>query len=53
MFSYLQKPAERYLTEQGHVFMAYARIGLGLVFAVGDPWLYNEYMDTPQASPAY
>ena len=49
----LQKPAEPILTEQGHVFMAYARIGLGLVFAVGDPWLYNEYMDTRKLPSAY
>jgi hypothetical protein len=25
--------------------MAYTRYGKGMVFAVGDPWLYNEYTD--------
>lgn len=27
----------------GHVIMATARYGKGTVFAVGDPWIYNEY----------
>jgi|WetSurMetagenome_2_1015567.scaffolds.fasta_scaffold23658_2 lysophospholipase L1-like esterase len=42
----LQNPAEPVFIEQGHVFMASAHVGLGFVFAVGDPWFYNEYMDT-------
>jgi unsaturated rhamnogalacturonyl hydrolase len=42
----IEKPAEPILTENDLVFMASARVGKGLVFAVGDPWLYNEYMDT-------
>ena len=25
--------------------MAVAKVGKGTVFAVGDPWLYNEYTD--------
>jgi unsaturated rhamnogalacturonyl hydrolase len=25
--------------------MAVAKYGKGTVFAVGDPWLYNEYVD--------
>jgi unsaturated rhamnogalacturonyl hydrolase len=25
--------------------MAEAKVGKGYVFAVGDPWIYNEYMD--------
>jgi unsaturated rhamnogalacturonyl hydrolase len=41
----IDKPAEAVLTEDGHVFMASARVGKGTVFAVGDPWLYNEYID--------
>ena len=49
----LQKPAKPILTEHGHVFMASARIGRGLVFAVGDPWFYNEYMDTRKLSAAF
>lgn len=27
------------------VIMAYSRYGKGVVVAIGDPWLYNEYMD--------
>ena len=42
----IEKPAEPILTENELVLMASARVGNGLVFAVGDPWLYNEYMDT-------
>jgi len=32
-------------TDSGHVIMAVARIGKGTVFAVGDPWFYNEYIN--------
>jgi lysophospholipase L1-like esterase len=39
------KPAEALLTENGIVLMATAEVGKGMVFAVGDPWLYNEYID--------
>jgi Lysophospholipase L1 and related esterases len=42
----IEKPAEPILKENNLVFMASAHVGKGLVFAVGDPWLYNEYMDT-------
>ncbi len=41
----LKEPAQPILMEAGHVFMASSRFGRGLVVAVGDPWLYNEYMD--------
>lgn len=41
----LTKPAQTVLQEDGHVFMASSHFGKGLVFAVGDPWLYNEYVD--------
>jgi ketosteroid isomerase-like protein len=33
------------LTENGDVIMATASYGKGRVFALGDPWLYNEYVD--------
>jgi unsaturated rhamnogalacturonyl hydrolase len=29
----------------GDVIMATAKYGKGTVFAVGDPWFYNEYLD--------
>ncbi len=38
-------PAKPILTESGQVIMAEAKYGKGYVFAVGDPWLYNEYID--------
>ncbi len=41
----LAPPAEAILAEGEAILMAESRIGKGLVFAVGDPWLYNEYMD--------
>jgi len=33
------------LTRGDKVFMASVQYGKGFVFAVGDPWLYNEYID--------
>ena len=38
-------PARAALTDKGDTVMAVARVGRGTVFAVGDPWLYNEYVD--------
>jgi lysophospholipase L1-like esterase len=37
-------PAKALLTEKGDVIIASAKVGQGFVFAVGDPWLYNEYI---------
>jgi unsaturated rhamnogalacturonyl hydrolase len=33
------------LTDNGTVVMALSRVGRGIVFAVGDPWLYDEYIE--------
>jgi unsaturated rhamnogalacturonyl hydrolase len=33
------------LADHGAPIMALAEAGSGKVFAVGDPWLYNEYID--------
>jgi hypothetical protein len=41
----LASPAVAVLTENGEVFMTESKIGRGFVFAVGDPWIYNEYID--------
>ncbi len=41
----LQSPAVPVLTDGKDTIMAMARYGKGTVFAVGDPWFYNEYMD--------
>lgn len=36
-------PAKAALTDKGDVIIATAKYGKGTVFAVGDPWIYNEY----------
>lgn len=41
----LKPPAKAVLTENGSVLIAESRIGKGMVFAIGDPWIYNEYID--------
>lgn len=41
----LQNPAKSVLQANGLNVMATARYGKGLVFALGDPWIYNEYVD--------
>ena len=41
----LQSPAHAVVSEDGDVIIAVAKVGKGTVFAVGDPWLYNEYTD--------
>jgi hypothetical protein len=33
------------LKENGKVLIAENRLGKGYVFAIGDPWIYNEYID--------
>jgi unsaturated rhamnogalacturonyl hydrolase len=39
-------PSARAVLEDGEdKIMAVARLGKGIVFVVGDPWLYNEYTD--------
>jgi unsaturated rhamnogalacturonyl hydrolase len=37
--------AKAILQDKGDVIMASASYGQGFVFAVGDPWFYNEYID--------
>jgi|KBSSwiStaDraftv2_1062776.scaffolds.fasta_scaffold01510_8 Outer membrane protein len=41
----LVAPAEPMLTHEGTDVMALAHVGRGMVFALGDPWLYNEYIE--------
>jgi unsaturated rhamnogalacturonyl hydrolase len=41
----LKSPAKSVLNHNGDVAMAISKFGKGTVFAVGDPWLYNEYTD--------
>ena len=46
-------PAKAYFTDSGHIIMAVAKIGKGTVFAVGDPWFYNEYINGKRLPPEY
>jgi unsaturated rhamnogalacturonyl hydrolase len=41
----LSGSAKAILTESGKVLIAENRYGKGYVFAIGDPWIYNEYID--------
>lgn len=49
----LAPPAHAHFTDNGRVIMAVARAGRGTVFAIGDPWLYNEYTDGRKLPPSY
>lgn len=41
----ITKPATAAFADGKTVVMSVAKIGKGTVFAVGDPWFYNEYFD--------
>jgi unsaturated rhamnogalacturonyl hydrolase len=49
----VQEPATVIFSDRGDAIMAFARLGKGVVFAVGDPWLYNEYMDHRRLPEGY
>ncbi|HXD77768.1 MAG TPA: glycoside hydrolase family 88 protein [Puia sp.] len=49
----LAPPAKAQFTDKGHIITAVARFGRGAVFAVGDPWFYNEYTDGRKLPPDY
>ncbi len=44
-------PAKAVVTDQGDALMAVAKYGKGSVFAVVDPWIYNEYVDRRNRLP--
>jgi unsaturated rhamnogalacturonyl hydrolase len=44
-------PAKGVLVDRGDVLMATAKVGKGMVFAVVDPWIYNEYVDRRNTLP--
>jgi unsaturated rhamnogalacturonyl hydrolase len=44
-------PAKSILTDKGDVLIAVAKVGKGTVFAVVDPWIYNEYVDRRNKLP--
>ncbi len=39
----IKSPAKAALIDKGDIIIATAKYGKGTVFAVGDPWFYNEY----------
>ena len=41
----LSVTAQPVLKDKGHVLIGETQFGKGYVLAVGDPWLYNEYID--------
>ena len=41
----VKPPARAVFVDNGDNIMAVVKFGKGTVFAVGDPWLYNEYTD--------
>ncbi len=41
----VKAPATSLIKKDGEVIFATAKYGKGTVFAVGDPWIYNEYLD--------
>ncbi len=41
----LSKQAKAVVSANGDTIMAIAKHGKGTVFVIGDPWLYNEYVD--------
>jgi unsaturated rhamnogalacturonyl hydrolase len=49
----VSKPAEALLQHDGYNVIAVAKHGRGTVFAVGDPWLYNEYVDGRKLPPEF
>lgn len=49
----LSQKAQPLLRYKGDLLMAWTRYGKGMVFAVTDPWLYNEYTDGRKLPPEY
>ncbi len=49
----LKPPATSLLQDRGDILIATAKYGAGTVFAVTDPWIYNEYTDGKNLPPEY
>jgi len=49
----LTPPAIPYLKKDTDIIIAVSKYGRGTVFAVGDPWFYNEYTDGRKLPPQY
>ena len=48
----LSAPAKALLSDNGDVIISMSKVGKGTVIAIGDPWIYNEYVDGRKL-PAY
>lgn len=48
----VKAPAKTIVTKENAAIIAVAKYGKGTVFAVGDPWVYNEYIDNRKLLPA-
>src|SRR5258706_10686748 len=50
----IKDPAKgQYKNKSGDIITAIAKVGKGTVFAVGDPWFYNEYLDGRKLPPSF
>ncbi len=49
----INHPALPCIQNDGDIIMAMSKYGKGSVFAVGDPWIYNEYIVNIRLSPSY
>jgi unsaturated rhamnogalacturonyl hydrolase len=49
----VSKPATSVEKKENDVVIAISKYGKGTVFAVGDPWFYNEYIDGRKALPGF
>jgi unsaturated rhamnogalacturonyl hydrolase len=49
----IRSPAKPNAVKDGDVIIATINLGAGTVLAVGDPWLYNEYVDGRKLPPEY
>lgn len=49
----VKSPAKAVFKDGDYVIMAVAKVGKGTVFAVGDPWFYNEYVDGKRLPASY
>lgn len=49
----VKAPATVLVTKENDVIIATAKYGKGAVFAVGDPWVYNEYIDGRKVLPGF
>ncbi|NCU03850.1 MAG: glycoside hydrolase family 88 protein [Chitinophagaceae bacterium] len=48
----VKAPAKTIVTKDNAAIIAVAKYGKGTVLAVGDPWIYNEYIDNRKLLPA-